>query len=82
MLSSAYIKCCRWFQKSDTEPKETGGGDEDDVLDEVQKEIEGFKAEDGASKEGRRFQAIDTGVPNCIFIRTTVYFCVLLRRNL
>lgn len=44
--------------------------EEDDEIDEFQKEVHALKTQNNQSD--RRFQAVDAGVANCVFIKTNV----------
>lgn len=53
------------------EPKAESSGEKKDIMDEFKSEIESMQAENSKSGD-RRFQAINTGIFNCIFIKTSV----------
>ena len=46
--------------------------EDDDEMDEFQKEVDALKSQNKQSN--RRFQAVDVGIANCVFIKTNVRF--------
>lgn len=57
--------------KVEEKEKPESSDEKKDIMDDFQSEIESLKAQTPKSG-GRRFQAVDTGIINCIFIKTNL----------
>jgi len=60
----------QWNKKTSSDNAETT--DEDDIDSALQKEVDHLKAEKVKDPSQRRFQVVESGANNCLFIRTTV----------
>lgn len=59
--------------ETDAEHKETDEDKDDiDITDQLNKELNDIKNESKQKVKDKRFQAVDTGASNCIFIRTNL----------